>query len=146
MATNTFGKIGRMGTAVLKALQYAPRDSSALSPLQMNQLRFHIEVVKRVRGRAVKLTGGQDKPVIAYTDAEYSQAKLPRIGGIIFPPTNATPAGSTALIPANHSTYWKERTQQIFLAELTAVPFLLAKYQQVRTWSSSSTARVLWRR
>ena len=130
VATNTFGKIGRMGTALLKHLQYGHRDSPHLLPSQINQLQFHLQVVKRVRGRAVNLTGTEEKPVVAYTDAEYSPSKLPRIGGIIFTPSGTTPTGFTALIPATHSAYWKERTQQIFLAELSAVPILLARYHR----------------
>ena len=46
IASNTFGRIGRLGVQILKELQYGPRSSSTLSLPQLQQLRFHAEVLK----------------------------------------------------------------------------------------------------
>ena len=58
-----------MGSAVLNALQYKPRKRPGLLPAQLNQLRFHLQVIQRVRGRAIQLAGAEEMPLVAYSDA-----------------------------------------------------------------------------
>ena len=128
VATNTFGKIGRLGISVLKAIQYAPGAHSQLTQDQCDHLSFHLEVVQRVRGRRVDLRGEREVPVVAYTDAEFTPHRAPRLGGVVFSPRHSRPLAFTTLVSEDHMAGWKQRTQQIYMAELTAVSLLLARY------------------
>ena len=114
-----------MGVQILKELQYGPRSSSTLSFPQVQQLRVHGEVVRRVGGRRVPLRKprhGQERQVLVlYSDAEYTEGRIPRLGGVGFV-AGAAPFGFTHLLHPTHFAGWKPRLQHIFLAELTAVP------------------------
>ena len=81
VATNTFGKICRLGVSVLRAIQYAPRTSAGLTERQCGHLEFHLQVIQRAWGRRIDLYGERDKPVVVYTDAEYTPCCQPRLGG-----------------------------------------------------------------
>ena len=67
---------------------------------------------------------------MAYTDAEFTPHRAPRLGGVIFSPRLSIPQAFTTVVSSDHMHGWKERTQQIYLAELTAVPLLLARHAQ----------------
>ena len=62
VATNTFGKIGRLGSSVMKSIQYQTRPDAQLTPDQQGQLAFHLQVIQRVQGRRIFLLGVRKAP------------------------------------------------------------------------------------
>ena len=132
VATNAFGKVGRLGTSVLRDIQYHPLPGNRLSLVQLSHLHFHLQVIERVRGRALDIIGIRDAPWVVYSDAEFTPGQVPRIGGIVFPPgADQTPIGLTSLIPEGQQATWRQRRHQIYLCELAAVPVVLAKYSHL---------------
>ena len=132
VTTNTFGKLGRLGSATLKDIQYGQRDSQRLSLSQVGQLLFHADVIRRARGREIDLLCLASEPYVGYTDAEYTPGRQPRTGGILFAPgPDPAPVGFTSVLPLDLTQNWKPRKHQIFLAELSAVPLFLAKHAKM---------------
>ena len=118
----------RLGTATLKDLQYNPTHTGPLSPHHIEHLRFHRDLVSKVGPRIIRLQDQAQPLVVGYTDAEYQNGNQPRLGGILFR-TGSQPQGFTHLVSWAQLAQWKWRHQQIFVAELMAVPVFLARFQ-----------------
>ena len=70
MATNSFGRIGRLGTAVLKELQYCHR--GPLIPRHKQALAFHRDLIMALPPRQVQVVRREQRRVVVlYSDAEY---------------------------------------------------------------------------
>ena len=130
VASNTFGKIGRLGMAVLKELQY--RKQGPLTTSQIRALRFHQHVVAQVPPRQIQVVHRERDVLILYSDAEYTpgSGRQPRLGWVLFPAAGQMPLGQTLLLPAEVTESWKVRKQQIFPAEAAALP--------IATWAMAA--------
>ena len=140
VATNSFGRIGRLGTAVLKELQYCHRGQ--LLPRHKQALAFHSDLIMALPPRQVQVVRrGQRRVVILYSDAEYSpnSGLPPKLGWVLFPGIPWAPQGRTLVLGPDIVDIWKVRTQQIYPAEAVAVP--------LATWHDSAWIRgrdVIW--
>ena len=119
VGSNSFGKLGRLGLAVLKEIQYGPE--ARLDEVQKGKLDFHKRVVQEMPPRVVRVSGEQRARGILYTDAEYEPGagRPPRLGWVFFPP-RGTPIGQTLLLDSLFVDTWLPRKQQIFAAEAVA--------------------------
>ena len=127
LASNSFGRVGRLGQAVLKRLQYA--EARRLTDEDAEALAFHLQIVLRVPPRHILLGTRPRKPLILYTDAEYSEGRLPKIGILLFRGAGLVAKGFAMELPARLVDTWAVRRQQIFPAETAAVPVALACLQ-----------------
>ena len=127
VASNSYGRIGRLGAQCLKQIQYVPGRAGSLDAEQVMHLNFHRQLVAQMGPRVVHLQASSEYAHIAYTDAEYTAGQQPRVGGILFAKNGDQPRGATGLISFAQMRQWEERKQQIYLAELTAVPWLIAR-------------------
>ena len=82
LSCNSFGRIGRLGQAVLKRLQYDRNHH--FSQEDVASLHFHMKIVLAVPPRSISLGIVPQNPLLLYTDAEFSPERLPRIGILIF--------------------------------------------------------------
>ena len=87
VATNTFGRCGRLGASILKDIQYSVQPESLL-PFQIQGLQLHSLVVTSVPPKSLRILGAPARPVVIYTDAEYSPGagSPPRLGWVCFEP------------------------------------------------------------
>ena len=144
VATNSFGRIGRLGTSVLKELQYRPAGPLTLS--QRHILKFHQDLIMQVPSRHIQVVKRHSRRhVVVYSDAEYApgSGQQPRLGWVIFEgrqvphhyahhPHHNTPKpiGQSMDLPPYVTDTWGQRHQQIFPAESAALP--------LATWSLAS--------
>ena len=84
----------------MKAIQYEPGASGPLTPEQVFHLAFHRELLSRVGPRMVDLDMAGEQLRLAYSDAEYTPGRQPRLGGVFFDGRGGKPRGFTALITA----------------------------------------------
>ena len=127
LASNSFGRLGRLGSAVLKHLQYDRRSSARLTDSQVRALQFHRAVVAQVPPRQMATCPSSPRaPVVLYTDAEYTPGAQPRIGLVLFRDPPERPQGATFVLPEIVTDRWLPRKQQIFPAEAIGVPMALA--------------------
>ena len=128
LATNSSGRLGRLGTAVLKSVQY--RQNADLSECDCFALRAHASIVRTVPPRVVDLIPSDRPRATIYTDASWEPESEvpPRLGWVIFI-RGERPLAGTMVIPPELVTTWKPRTQQIYPAEALAVPTVLLHYQ-----------------
>ena len=85
VATNSFGRIGRLGTAVLKELQYF--HPGRLTQRHMQALAFHSDLIMALPPRQVQVVRRKHrKVVVVYSDAEYEpeSGRQPRLGWVLF--------------------------------------------------------------
>ena len=122
MGCNVFGKLGRLGLAVLKHLQY--NKQRHLTTRQRDTLLFHKQVITTVPPRRISVTRKPRRPVIVYSDAEYTpfSGKPPRLGWVVFPTDGGQPVGHSMDLPPAIWATWTEREQYIFPAEAVALP------------------------
>ena len=127
LACNSFGRIGRIGSAVLKRLQYSRRSGPHLTHEEVQALSFHRAVVAQVPPRLIR-TGpaGARRPMILYSDAEYTEGSPPRVGFVLFRDPPAKPVGVSFLLPPVVTRKWLQRRQHIFPAEAIALQIALA--------------------
>ena len=85
VGTNSFGKLGRLGLAVLKHLQY--HRQRMLTEPQRRSLRFHQDMIMAIPPKRVSVTQKPETTVLVYSDAEYTPGseRRPRLGWVIFP-------------------------------------------------------------
>ena len=129
LASNSFGRIGRLGQAVLKQVQYGNRH--VLDEDAVVALRFHLTIILTVPPRTIQLRAEPVRPLILYTDAEFTEHNLPNIGILLFRDPPMVPRGFAMELPGALVATWSERRQQIFPAETAAVPIALAVLQHV---------------
>ena len=134
VGATSFGRLGRLGLAVLKHLQYHGTES--LLNIQRSALRFHQRVVTNMPPQRIKVGRPPQTPLVIYSDAEYEpdSGRQSRVGWVLFE------------CETNHHWdrpfFWnsaslergKKRTQQIFLAE--EVAFVIGTWS-MRTRSGS---------
>ena len=122
-------KIGRIGTHRLKCIQYSwGRDATEqVNEDELADLRFLGQLVAVLPPRLVPLRAGVRRYRVGYTDAEYSRNRSPRIGAVLYRGAPFRPLGLTALLGPSITDEWVEREQQIYLAELFAIPILLCQ-------------------
>ena len=99
VATNAFGRIGRLGMAVLKFLQY--HRTHHLTHAHRRALAFHAHIVTSVPPKQVSATRSPARPILLYSDAEYEpdSGRRPQLGWVPFPPHGGTPIGHAMLLP-----------------------------------------------
>ena len=68
VGTNTFGKLGRLGLAVLKHFQY--HNVKQLTDMQIKALLFHRLVIRSIPPKLVSATRQPGPPDLLYSDAE----------------------------------------------------------------------------
>ena len=71
LASNSMGRLGRIGQSVLKRQQAAK--TARLDEETAAQLLYYAEVVQGVSPRAIPVVGRPADPLVLYTDAEYEQ-------------------------------------------------------------------------
>ena len=126
LASNSVGRVGRLGHAVLKRLQYSEH-RGRLSPADVEALAFHLHVVQHVPPRRIQTWPVQaQRPLVMYSDAEYTPGQLPRIGFVLFLDPPHKPVGATLVLPQALIDTWQARKTQIYPAEAIAVPIALA--------------------
>ena len=77
------------------------------------------------------LPSSEQRPLILYSDAEYTEGRPPRVGIVLFRDPPARPVGVTFELPIVLTDTWLARRQQIFPAEAVAIPIamgMLARY------------------
>ena len=127
LASNSHGRVGRIGMSILKELQYGVRSGAHLTPLQLRALKFHLTVVCTVPPRLIPTKPAAERPpMVLYSDAEYTPGRTPRVGWVLFRDPPATPLGFSMLLPEVLTRRWEARRQQIFPAESVAIPLALA--------------------
>ena len=128
LSCNSYGRIGRLGQAVLKSLQYDKEHYFTAKDAQA--LQFHLEVISRVPPRHLSLNIQPQNPLVMYTDAEFTEHVLPGIGILIFLDPPFLPVGFCMKLPDSLVASWIPRRQQIFPAETAAIPIALAALQK----------------
>ena len=114
LASNSFGRIGRLGSAVLKRLQYK-QHSGNLSESDVRALRFHLHVVQHVPPRTINLgPSSAQRPLVLYSDAEYTEGQPPKIGLLLFRDPPLRPLGACMVLPGVLTRTWSARRQQFF--------------------------------
>lgn len=124
LASNAHGRIGRLGLAALKRLQYDRMHM--FDTADHEALIFHRQVVLRAPPRDVPLGVPPSHPLVLYTDAEYTQKELPGVGFLLFRRPPLVPLGFALKLPQQMLDEWLPRRTQILPAELAAVPLALA--------------------
>ena len=112
VGTNSFGKLGRLGLAVLKHLQY--HWQRELTPEQRRSLQFHQDMVMQIPPKQVSVTTQPQTPLVIYSDAEYTPGseRLPRLGWVLFRGAGHAPIGQTMVLPRKVWLTWQHRQQQ----------------------------------
>ena len=87
LASNAYGRIGRIGAFALKARQYASESIGAISKELEVALHFLLRLTQTVSQRTVSLQRPAAPPLIGYSDAEYTPGKDPQLGWVIFEQT-----------------------------------------------------------
>ena len=100
IASQSYGRIGRLGVQQLKAIQYEPGASGPLNPDHIFHLAFHHELISRVGPRSVEIDAEAQSLHIAYTDAEYTIGNEPQLGGIFFDGHGGKPGASQQRFPS----------------------------------------------
>ena len=116
VGTNAFGKLGRLGLATLKHLQY--HHQRILTPQQRRALLFHDRVIMNVPPKQVSATSVPQRAVLIYSDAEYTpeSGDKPKLGWVLIPPDGSTPIGHAMELPDAMWKTWSHRHQHIFPA------------------------------
>ena len=117
-----------MGQAVFKKLQYS--DTLSLGEIEIVALRFHLQIINRCPPRELMLAQTVPKPLLLYSDTEFTEGHLPRIGFILYRDVPLVPLGFSMVLPHSMVRDWVERRMQIFPAETAAVPLALATLQE----------------
>ena len=120
VGANSLGRIGRLGLAVLKDLQYQPR--KRLTSSQIRALMFHATVIHNLPPKLVPIVDKPLGPLVMYSDAEYTPGYQPRLGWVLFRDPPLAPLGFTWVAPKAFTSQWKVRKNQIFPAESAALP------------------------
>ena len=128
MASNSFGRIGRLGAAVLKKLQY--QKSNIFTEEDAGALEFHLQIIQRVPPRTIHFNRAPSKPLVLYTDAMAEPGERPGLGLLLFRDPPLAALGVAMRLPWSLYTSWSDRQQQIFPAEVAAVPLALALFRQ----------------
>ena len=127
LAANSVGRVGRIGQAVLKMLQYGERSSGRLTAGEVQALRFHLYVVQHVPPRTICTRPAQEqRPLVMYSDAEYTPGSPPQLGFVLFRDPPMRPVGVCLVLTAASTQEWLERRQQIYPAETIAVVLAMA--------------------
>ena len=127
LASNSFGRIGRLGQAVLKKVQYVK--NYIFTDQDAHALRFHREVASRVPPRSIPLNSKPCRPLVLYTDAMFTEGFLPKLGILLFRDPPLVPIGLAMVLPLSLVSTWRPRKQQIFPAETAAGPIAFAALQ-----------------
>ena len=95
VASNSFGRIGRIGSSVLKHLQYQHQLTGRLTQEQVASLRFHRLVIERVPPRQLQILHRRRQVVTIYSDAEFEpgSGRPPRLGWVLFHVHGGQPIG-----------------------------------------------------
>jgi len=133
LATNSLGRVGRLGAYRLKRRQYGHDPGSRVHDLLRDTLTFIKHVVAVIPPRRIVLTPNSQPPLIAYSDASYEPGSPPRLGWVVFEGLGAAEGGATDKAPGTAPTVactllidqtcvdlWCPRKQQIFAAEALA--------------------------
>ena len=85
-----------------------------------NALVFIAALAMEVSPRQISLLGSSQPPLVAYSDAEFTPGKDPRLGWVVFESDGNVVEASTSVVEPAIVDNWKSRTQQIFPAESLA--------------------------
>ena len=129
-ASNTFGRVGRLGLAQLKRRQYSTdlKDFELDAPLMFG-LQFLIFVLPFLAPRSSQIFGAAGRPTIVYSDASWPEwseepadvLEEPRLGWIVCRP-GKEPLGNTLELREQFVRLLLPRKTQVFAAE-AIVPF-----------------------
>ena len=111
LASNSFGRVGRLGQAVLKRIQYDKQHR--FNEHDTRALAFHMHVIMHVPPRSVPLKSAPIRPLVMYTDAEFTEGQLPKIGIVLFRDPPLKRFGFASEVPGSLVATWTDRRQQI---------------------------------
>ena len=97
----------------------------ALTDDEKERLILHRDLVAVVPPRRVPLQRGMRRLLVGYTDAEYSCGRQPRVGAVLYRHAPLLPIGISAVLGTRITDEWLDREQQIFVAELFAIPLMI---------------------
>jgi len=128
-STGMHGKCGRGGQAPLMDRQYWEKGITTIGPKQLEAFEYHKQLLARVPPKNIRILGANGPPVIIYSDAFFQPYNEPepedgircRMGWVIFDKLAERPVGGTMVVPQEKLATWKERDQQVFVAETLAV-------------------------
>ena len=138
LATNSFGRIGRIGTFVLKQRQYGSDPGAVVHDALAACLEFLSILVWTVPPRDIALRSSHRRFLVVYSDAEFTPGRPPRLGWVAFwslrwPPRAEHPSAApsaalarTCLLDTRIVDLWCPRKTQIFAAEALAPSAALA--------------------
>ena len=100
VGTLSFGRLGRLGLAVLKAIQYG-HTSPELSEEEKAALRFHMTIITQIPPKTLRVDGAARSHHTLYSDAEYQpgSGRQPRLGWVLFQGAGGRPIGQTLDLP-----------------------------------------------
>ena len=127
LATNSAGRVGRMGSHFLAARQYG--DQTHLSADDRDMLKFIRAVVEWVPSRCISVSPRQEPPIIIYSDASFEPGRPVRVGWVIVFPNHTI--GRTAVIPEQIVGSWQQRKSQIFPAEAFLTVLIPSMHSEV---------------
>ena len=131
LATNSLGRVGRVGIHAVKQRQYARDNKTCMTEQLRTALLFMKGMAKAIPSRINEVGASSRNTLIAYSDAEYTEGNPPRLGWVILDSRGSVHAAATLLLDARITALWKPRKQQIFPAESLAPSAALANHPQV---------------
>ena len=82
MATNSHGRVGRIGLGAIKLRQYAKDGAVALTEQLNVAFDFLLELTATIPPRVVDLMRPSPVPLLAYSDAEFTPGRPLRLGSV----------------------------------------------------------------
>ena len=119
-ASNTFGKVGRTSCWQLRQWIRERGEGSRLADV-LRELQTLKGIFARLPMRQVRILGAQAPPLLIYSDASWGEAKLNRVGWVVYDRIRGITLGWSMVISSELQAQFEARDTQIIVAEALAL-------------------------